>query len=184
MPNRKRLLGYLEWALDGLGLELAFQLIRPSHVYLDKYVGVPSDHPLLSEFDKTVSPVLAIYLKDDPLPILSQAGSRFSSLLDENVSPASEIFSYHRMLAAIVASLRGDRIGLEWLGALLITEPINRKLAITYFLGNLTDGSVGTKNKVIPTKAQVVEWTDQIRTHSITLTPLIAKLAFVPEVKG
>jgi hypothetical protein len=181
MPNRKTLLADLDWALRGLGLEMAFQLIQRRE-YVDR--DRDSFLALLLEFDKTVSPILELYLRDDPLPIIHGAESHLSFALGANTSPSSETFSYHRMLAGLVACLRGDQNGLNWLTALLITEPINRKLPIAYFLGNLTDGRLGSQKKSIPTRKQVLEWANQVKENRIRVTPLIGELAFGPKFKN
>lgn len=72
--------------------------------------------------------------------------------------PEEEILAHYRMQSAIVATLMGDNEALRTLVAQLITEPMNRKLAISYFLGNLTDGQVGLTYKDLPAKAQVLQW--------------------------
>ena len=68
-----------------------------------------------------------------------------------------EVWSHYRLQAAIVAILMGDREELKTLAAQLITEPMNRKLEISYFLGNLTRGKVGVIYKELPTKAKVLQ---------------------------
>jgi len=57
----------------------------------------------------------------------------------------------------------GERKGLMALSGLLITEPLNRKLEIGYFLGNLTDEKVGLAYKGIPTKEQIFKWVEKCK---------------------
>lgn len=175
MPNYRALHQYLEWALDELGL---FSLVLLNPPYRGILVDVtPEDTHWIARFNETVSPNIRKFIEDDPSSILSEAGSQFSSLMDEKVPRSDETLSYHRMLAAMIASLQGNERGLAWLGALLITQPINRKITITYFLGNLTDGDIGSYRKEIPSREQVLNWVDQIRARSVPLKPLIAEVA-------
>jgi hypothetical protein len=92
--------------------------------------------------------------------------------------PEEEILAHYRLQAAIVATLMGDRSykgkvyskrqqersgkGLRTLAAQLIVEPMNRKLEISHFLGNLTDGQVGVVYPELPTKTQVLQWVSEM----------------------
>jgi hypothetical protein len=97
--------------------------------------------------------------------------------------PEEEILGHYRLQAAIVATLMGDGFesrnfdgqnadrgkryskrkyeragkGLRTLAAQLIVEHTNRKLEISYFLGNLTGGQVGVVYPELPTKSQVLQ---------------------------
>ncbi len=69
----------------------------------------------------------------------------------------------------------GDREQLRTLAAQLITEPMNRKLAISYFLGNLTDGKVGLTYKELPAKAQILQWVRE--SGQVELTDRLGEIA-------
>ncbi|PKB64156.1 MAG: hypothetical protein BZY80_03565 [SAR202 cluster bacterium Io17-Chloro-G2] len=72
--------------------------------------------------------------------------------------PENEITAHYRLQSGIVATLMGERMGLLALADLLVTEPLNRKIEISYFLGNLTHGRVGLLYKGIPTNEQILHW--------------------------
>lgn len=91
--------------------------------------------------------------------------------------PEEEIWAHYRMQSAIAATLMGDSEELKTLAAQLITEPMNRKLAISYFLGNLTEGKVGLIYKELPTKAQVLKWVRE--SGEIPLTYRLGEIAIL-----
>lgn len=84
--------------------------------------------------------------------------------------PEEEIWAHYRWQSAVVATLIGDqariiggKVALGSLAAQLITEPMNRKLAISHFLGNLTEGRIGLLQKELPTKSQILQWVRESR---------------------
>jgi hypothetical protein len=79
-----------------------------------------------------------------------------------------EIQAYYRLQAAIVATLMGDGEGLKTLTAQLIVEHMNRKLVVSYFLGNLTYGQVGVVYPELPTKSQVLQWVSEMGRVQLT----------------
>lgn len=89
--------------------------------------------------------------------------------------PEEEIWAHYRLQSAIIATLMGDREELKTIAAQLITEPMNRKLAISYFLGNLTEGRVGISYKELPTKEQILRWVQDIK--HIQLTSKLGEIA-------
>lgn len=70
---------------------------------------------------------------------------------------------FRSMRAAMVLALLGDERGVAHLGSQLVTEPLNWKLMISHFLGNLTGGQIGSLTEEIPTRSQVVRWATAIR---------------------
>ena len=89
--------------------------------------------------------------------------------------PEEEIWAHYRMQSAIVATIMGDRRQLQTLAALLVIEPMNRKLSISYFLGNLTNGKVGLTYKELPTRTRVLRWVKDI--EHIELTDRLSEIA-------
>lgn len=146
---------YFEKALEDLGLKPWLSLLIPGkeEYFRDKIKN--RVHTVLS------FPPWEHHRED----VLRQPESHVQwEPLDE---PEEEIWAHYRMQWAIVATLIGDREQLKTLAAQLITEPMNRKLAISYFLGNLTEGKIGLMYKELPTQAQVMRWVrefDQIKT--------------------
>lgn len=57
-----------------------------------------------------------------------------------------------------IKAVAGDSHAIESLISLLLTEPLNRKLDIAFFLGVLTDGFVGSRYKSLPTRSEVISW--------------------------
>lgn len=108
--------------------------------------------------------------------------------------PEEEILADYRLQAAIVATLMGDGFesrnfdgqnadrgkryskrkyervgkGLRTLAAQLIVEHTNRKLVVSHFLGNLTDGQVGMVYPGLPTKTQILQWVSEIGQVQLT----------------
>lgn len=137
---------YFERALQDLGLAAWGGLLRPGqedvfrNLIKDRvYSMLPEDHRMQLTLDDPQE-----YLRWEPW--------------DE---PEKEILAHYQLQSGIVATLMGDRWGLKNLASLLITEPANRKLAIAYFLGNLSDGRVGLLYKGIPTKEQILNWVEK-----------------------
>ena len=156
---------YFEKALEDLGLKAWLSLLVPGKEdYLRDKINNRA-HTVLSS-----SPWE--HRRDEVL-MQPEAHVQWEPL-DE---PEEEIWAHYRMQSAIVATLMGDREQLKSLAAQLITEPMNRKLAISYFLGNLTEGKIGLMYKELPTQAGVLRWVrefDQIK--STYKLDLMAKL--------
>ena len=87
---------------------------------------------------------------------------------EPTANPEEEIVAHYELQAAIVATLMGDQEGLKTLAALLVMAPMNWKLSISYFLGNLTAGKVGLTYKELPTKTQVLQWVQEIKHIQLT----------------
>ena len=145
---------YFEKALEDLGVKAWFSLLVPG-----------KEEYFRDKINNRVHSVLSFppweHRRDE---VLRQPEAHLQwEPLDE---PEEEIWAHYRMQSAIVATLMGDREELKTLAAQLITEPMNRKLAISYFLGNLTEGKIGLMYKELPTQAWVLRWVrglDQIQ---------------------
>jgi len=141
---------YFERALQDIGVGLWFSLLRPGN---EEY------------FRNKISPQLYTVLSFQPW---HQRREAVISLPEQHLrwepweDPEEEIWAHYRLQSAVVATVMGDLEQLRTLAAQLITEPMNRKLAISYFLGNLTDGKVGLTYEELPTKAQILQWVRDI----------------------
>ena len=158
---------YFERALQEIGVGLWFSLLRPGN---EEY------------FRNKISPQVYTALSFQPW---QQRREEVLSLPENHLrwepweDPEEEIWAHYRLQSAVVATVMGDREQLRTLTAQLITEPMNRKLTISYFLGNLTDGKVGLIYKQLPTKSQVVQWVHEIdRIQSTDRLGEIARLKY------
>jgi hypothetical protein len=141
---------YFVRALEELGLKAWLGLLRPGKEAL---------------FSRTVhrdmeSRVLSWRLELDPIRVLHEPNKFLS--WEPHPNPEQEISSHYQLQWAILAAVMGLHGALETLAAQLVTEPMNRKLTIAYFLGNLTEGRVGSPHKELPTKAQILQWLEEI----------------------
>jgi hypothetical protein len=69
--------------------------------------------------------------------------------------------------------------GLKTLAAQLIVEHTNRKLEISHFLGNLTEGKIGSVYPDLPTKTQILQWVQEIgQVQLADRLPEIAKIKY------
>ena len=141
---------YFERALQDIGVGLWFSLLKPGNeehfrnkIKLRVYT-ILSFHPWQQRIEE----------------ILSQPEKHLR--WETRDDPDEEIWAHYRLQSAVVATVMGDLEQLRTLAAQLITEPMNRKLAISYFLGNLTDGKVGLTYKDLPTKTQILRWVHEI----------------------
>ncbi|GEM_PF-5158674 len=167
MANKEVLLQYTRWALEGLSLQPAWEFVRPK---------LPDE--LIDQFSSLVWPTFQRFVSEDlELAKTTLREARTSFKIEGETEPARETYNYQLMLAAILASVLGDTRGILHLGALLVTESLNRKLSISYFLGNLTDGVVGTMYKEIPSKEQVTVWAERILKGDVKLEPILKDLA-------
>jgi hypothetical protein len=62
----------------------------------------------------------------------------------------------------MVLSILGNYEGYRHLGALLVTENLNRKLAISRFLSIATDGQIGASEARIPSRSDATNWATRI----------------------
>jgi len=141
---------YFERALQDIGVGLWFSLLRPGKEEYFRDKINPRVYTLLS--------FQAWRQRREEVLSLPEKHLRWEPQED----PGEEIWAHYRLQSAVVATVMGDREQLRTLAAQLITEPMNRKLAISYFLGNLTDGKVGLIYKQLPTKSQVLQWAHEI----------------------
>lgn len=86
-----------------------------------------------------------------------------------------EILSHYRFQSAVMATLMRDGKELKTLAAQLVVEPMNRKLEVSHFLGNLTDGKVGLVYAELPTRGQILQWVHEI--GQVQLTDRIPEIA-------
>lgn len=137
---------YFERALQDIGVGLWFSVLRPGK---EEYFR-----------DKISLQVYTVLSFQD----WQQRRAEVLSLPEKHLrwepweDPEEEIWAHYRLQSAVVATVMGDQEQMRTLAAQLITEPMNRKLSICYFLGNLTDGIVGLTYKELPTKAQILQW--------------------------
>ncbi len=159
------LIEYLDWCLRELGLGQAKRHLLAQD---------------LKQFEASVEPVVENTLGSEQTyeSILLDAKSKFR--WEPWEEPEKDVFSQRTMFAGMVASVLGTRRGVKALVSLLITEPLNRKLTVSYFLGNLTNGGLGTVYKAIPSKQEVVAWAS--RMNEIEVHNLLPQLAeyFLP----
>jgi len=141
--------GYFERAVEELGLRAWFNLLIPGK---ERYFQGMVKGEVLRFLDRE--------WRQDRDRILSYPEG--SLRWEPSEKPEEEIRSHYILQAAIVATLIGFQEELKTLAALLVSQSMNRKLAISYFLGNLTDGRVGTTYKELPTKDQVLQWVRDI----------------------
>ena len=153
---------YFERASEELGLRSWLSILRPgSH----------------EKFKSEANDKMSQYLHNK----WSQRWDKFLSDPEQKLrwepwdDPEDEIRSHYSLQAAIVASIMGDSLELMTLRAQLISEPMNRKLTITYFLGNLTEGKVGLVYKELPSRSQILRWVDEM--DQIRLTDRLGEIA-------
>jgi len=160
------LFNYFERAVEELGLKAWLSLLKPGN---EEY------------FRQRIKGRVYSVLEFKPW---KQRREKILSEPEENLrwepwdKPEDEIRAHYRLQAAIVATLMGDREELRTLAAELIAEPMNRKLEITYFLGNLTEGRVGLTYKELPTKSQILQWV-----HDIEQVQLVDRLSEIARLK-
>ncbi len=140
MTRDEVLLDYLATSLTGLGLGSYWDILTPE---------------FLSDLRQVV-PSKRTELSPDAVAIMDAPQSKYrSEPWDE---PISEFVQERQFYVEVIRALDGDSMALQELAALLVTAPLNRKLAISFFLGNLTDGQIGSRFKEIPSRGQVLEW--------------------------
>ena len=160
----KVLFDYFERAVEELGLKAWAILLRPGNEQLFHNKVAPSvysalEHPAWEEEREEILINPEKHLRWEP---------------GEN--PEEEIWAHYRLQSAILATLMGDRDesrnsphklardgkGLRTLAAQLVVEHVNRKLEISYFLGNLTDGKIGSVYPELPSKTHILRWVEEI----------------------
>ena len=172
MAKEDVLLQYTQLALEGLGLQAAWELVQS---------GAPTN--MLNQFEQIVAPTLNSVLfdnTDSQYAVLQNAETEFRVDLDPKAEPAHEVENFRRMSAAIIATILGEdraSLGLVHLGALLVVQPLNWKLIISHFLGNISDDRVGITYKEIPSKNQILGWARRIAEQDIHLEPRLKELA-------
>ena len=164
----KVLFDYFERAVEELGLKAWAILLRPGNerffhnkVALSVY-SILHDSRWRHEKEEILS---------DPVKHLRW---------EPGEDPEEEIWAHYRLQSAILATLMGDRDesrtsprnsrhnlerdgkGLRTLAAQLVVEHVNRKLEISHFLGNLTEGKIGSVYPELPTKTQILQWVEEI----------------------
>jgi hypothetical protein len=146
----KALFDYFERAVEELGLKAWATLLMPGNEQYFRDKIAPAVYRTLEEGSS----------EQEREEILSDPERHLRWESREN--PEEEIHAYYRLQAAIVAAVMGDDKGLRTLAAQLIVEHMNRKLEVSHFLGNLTDGQVGVVYPELPTKTQVLQWVRDI----------------------
>ena len=118
------LLQYFERAAEDLGLKAWFHFLAP---------GREQDFRSMAagELSRFISPEWI----EKRESILRSPEDHFR--WEPSDSPLEEIKAHYVMQAAIFATLMGDTKELRTLAAQLVIGPMNWKLAISYFLGNL-----------------------------------------------
>lgn len=142
---------YFERALQEIGLAAGIGLLRPGN-----------ENAFREKISDRVFSNLSGYSEGESTSI-NQTDPYKHLRWEPWDEPEKEITAHYRLQSAIVAALMGERKGLMALSGLLITEPLNRKLEIGYFLGNLTDEKVGLAYKGIPTKEQIFKWVEKCK---------------------
>lgn len=148
--SERLLIGYFERALGDLGLAAWLALLRPGEEARFRERIIPQTDSVLA---------LDTWKRKKEQILLDPEGYLNWEPLTE---PEQEIWAHYRLQSAIVATMIGHGSELRTLAAQLITEPVNRKIVISYFLGHLTSGKVGLRYKDIPTKHQILAWVNNI----------------------
>ena len=146
----KVLLGYFERAIKELGLGAWLAMLRPGH---EEYFRKKVEGRVYSALEFQPWRGTRQIILGEPEKYL-----RWEPWDD----PEEEIWAHYRLQSAVMATLMGDKEGILSLGAQLVIEPMNRKLEVSYFLGNLTGGRIGTIYKELPTKTQILQWVEEI----------------------
>ena len=144
------LFDYFERALHDIGAGVWLTLLRPGN---EKYFR----NKIKAKVYSTLSSNAWQRKREE---VLNDAEGHLQWAPGED--PEEEVWAHYIMQSAIVATIMGDQRELGTLAAQLVIEPMNRKLSIGYFLGNLTDSKVGLTYKELPTKAQVLQWVSEI----------------------
>ena len=146
---------YFEKAAEELGLKAWFSFLAPGRE--PEFQAIAA-----SEVNRFLSPQ-----SSEKTETILRDGENYLQW-EPSANPTEEIVAHYKLQAAIVATLMGDQEGLKTLAAQLIIGPMNWKLTISYFLGNLTDGKVGLTYKELPTKTQVLQWVQEIKQVQLT----------------
>lgn len=147
---------YFERAIEELGLKAWAPLLRPGYEEYFQNKIAPTVYRILEQGSSG----------EEREEILSDPEKHLRWESREN--PEEEILAHYRLQAAIVASVMGDGKGLRTLAVQLIVEHMNRKLEVSHFLGNLTDGQVGVVYPELPTKTQVLQWVREMERVQLT----------------
>lgn len=150
--------GYLERSLDDLGMIALLGMIDIA----------PEAEETRAMLQHVVDHWLDVKVLNDDLVVFKRAEAVLASYGDNGQpteqfdrpqgDPAEQILALQGMSAAMVAALLGDPNGVQHLAALLATAPLNWQLDISYFLGNLTNGWIGTLYQEIPRQKQTLQW--------------------------
>lgn len=153
--SERVLFDYFERAAEELGLRAWFNYLAPGReAEFQEIAELQISRFLSPEWSKKREDILrdaANYLQWEP-----------------SANPKEEIVAHYNLQAAIAGTLMGDQEGLKTLAAQLVIGPMNWKLTISYFLGNLTDSRVGLTYKELPTKTQVLQWVQEIKQIQLT----------------
>lgn len=153
--SERVLFQYFEKAAEELGLKAWFNFLAPGRESEFQEIAVRELHrhlyPHVNMWDEQ---------------ILRDAENHLNWEPSEN--PEEEIVAHYKLQAAIAVTLMGDQEGLKILAAQLVVAPMNWKLMISHFLGNLTDGRVGLTYKELPTRTQVLQWVKDIKQIQLT----------------
>jgi hypothetical protein len=148
------LLRYLQWGMNALGLTRELDRLRSGA--LDDFT---------SEVTGAIAPFLSFALVVNRQVQLDEVLEhpndyyRFETV-EEPIQ--TQTLGQVRMLGAMVLSILGNYEGYRQLGALLVTENLNRKLAISRFLSIATDGQIGASEPRIPSRSDATNWATRI----------------------
>ena len=150
--------GYLERSLDDLGMIALLGMIdiAPESGETRAMLQHIVDHWITAN---VLNEDLAVFKRAEAvLASYGDNGQPTEQFDTREGDPAEQTLAFQCMRAAMVAALLGDPSGVRHLAALLATAPLNWQLDISYFLGNLTDGWIGTLYQDIPRQKQTLLW--------------------------
>ncbi|MCX6022772.1 MAG: hypothetical protein NTZ05_13810 [Chloroflexi bacterium] len=156
--SKSVLRGYLERSLDDLGMIALLEMIDIA----------PESGEIRAMLQHIVDHWITAEVMNEDLTVFKRAEAVLASYRDNGQpteqfdtpegDPAEQILAFQCMRAAMLAALLGDANGVRHLAALLATAPLNWQLDLSYFLGNLTNGWIGTMYQEIPRQKQTLLW--------------------------
>jgi hypothetical protein len=101
---------------------------------------------------------------------------------DKELRAEDQTLAYIQMLSAMVLSILGEYDGYRWLGSMLVTDHLNRKLTVSRFLALLTNGEVGSSEPQMTSRSQAISWARRIYSRDVHARSWLLDLAEANDV--